>query len=141
MTEAARARGITLTSRSRPLTPQDLADFDYIVGMDHENLAAIYRAAAHWASSKAVAADYKSKVPASCIKHGHFRGCRAAADLLHGLEKQLQHAAAHRGPSPVQCGRRNGEALAPVQAFTSNEAWMCCSQACCAHASCVPLIR
>ena len=74
MTDAARVRNITLTSRSRPLTPQDLADFDYIIGMDHENIAAIHRAATHWATSKAVTADYKSKVYASDIYDGYALG-------------------------------------------------------------------
>ncbi len=31
-----------LTSRSRPLTPQDLTSFDYVIGMDASNLAAIH---------------------------------------------------------------------------------------------------
>lgn len=34
MTEAAAKRGVKLTSRSRPLTPEDLQTFDYIVCMD-----------------------------------------------------------------------------------------------------------
>lgn len=67
MTEAASARGITLTSRSRPLTPQDLDTFDYILGMDHENIKAIHRAASHWATSHAVPADYKSRVRTQCL--------------------------------------------------------------------------
>ena len=90
MTEAARERSITLTSRSRPLTPQDLADFDYIIGMDHENIAAIHRAATHWATSKGVAADYKSKVFASHMCRGMSM---AFASLLHDREQQLGLAA------------------------------------------------
>eukprot|EP00887_Chlorella_sp_A99_P001503 scaffold8.g1503.t1 len=49
MTAAAAARGVRLTSRSRPLRPSDFARFDAIIGMDASNLAAIRRAAAHWA--------------------------------------------------------------------------------------------
>ena len=30
-----------LTSRSRPLTPEDLSRFDYVIGMDASNMAAI----------------------------------------------------------------------------------------------------
>ena len=48
MSAAAAARGVELTSRSRPLAPADLHEFDLIVGMDAANLAAIRRAAAHW---------------------------------------------------------------------------------------------
>ena len=41
MIAAAAKRGIQITSRSRPLVPQDLATFDHIVGMDFENIAAV----------------------------------------------------------------------------------------------------
>jgi hypothetical protein len=70
MAEAARARGISLTSRSRPLAPRDLADFNYIIGMDHENIAAIHRAAAHWAASAAAPPDYRSKARAHRAQTG-----------------------------------------------------------------------
>lgn len=36
---AARARGIELTSRARQFTPADYERFDYVLAMDHENLA------------------------------------------------------------------------------------------------------
>lgn len=38
---AAKRRGVFLTSRSRPLQPLDLTRFDYIIGMDGNNLRAI----------------------------------------------------------------------------------------------------
>lgn len=41
MRQAAARRDMQLTSRSRPLTPQDLTSFDYVIGMDASNLAAI----------------------------------------------------------------------------------------------------
>lgn len=62
--QTAAQRGIKLTSRSRPLTPADLREFDYILGMDASNLAAIRRAAQHWAAEHDVPADYAAKVPA-----------------------------------------------------------------------------
>ncbi|PSC72725.1 tyrosine phosphatase [Micractinium conductrix] len=65
MTATARTRGVTLTSRSRPLRPSDLEEFDYIVGMDAANLAAIRRAAEHWRGAGgggAVPPDYGSKL-------------------------------------------------------------------------------
>ncbi|EFN58713.1 hypothetical protein CHLNCDRAFT_19837 [Chlorella variabilis] len=66
MTATARGRGVTLTSRSRPLTPQDLAEFDHIIGMDASNLAAIKRAAEHWRANGGgaapVPADYGAKL-------------------------------------------------------------------------------
>lgn len=41
MAQAAKKRGINLTSKSRPLRPQDLQRFDFIVGMDPMNLKAM----------------------------------------------------------------------------------------------------
>lgn len=35
MLEAARKRGVYLTSRSRPLVPEDFSKFDYIIGEPH----------------------------------------------------------------------------------------------------------
>lgn len=64
MRAAASGRGVKLTSRSRPLKPADLAEFDYIVGMDASNLVAIRRAAEYWAGSgrHAVPEDWSGKV-------------------------------------------------------------------------------
>lgn len=63
MIASASKRDVHLTSRSRLLTPDDLQKFDYILGMDHENIAAIQVAADYWASQgKAVPKNYRSKV-------------------------------------------------------------------------------
>eukprot|EP00667_Euglena_gracilis_P016302 EG_transcript_17041 len=64
MTKAAAARGVKLTSRSRPLQPEDLAAFDFVIGMDGANLTAIRRAAEYWRAdgSAAVPPDYPGKV-------------------------------------------------------------------------------
>ena len=62
MSAVAAARGVRLTSRSRPLTPADLSDFDLIVGMDENNLAAIQRAAEHWKAKHDIPPDHASKV-------------------------------------------------------------------------------
>jgi len=50
MTRAASARNVFLTSRSRPLKPQDFDRFDFIVGMDEKNIQAIKTAMRHWKS-------------------------------------------------------------------------------------------
>ena len=39
-----------MTSRSRPLTPRDLEQFDVVVAMDSANRSAISRAKEHWIS-------------------------------------------------------------------------------------------
>ena len=66
MTRVAATRGVQLTSASRPLTPQDLEEMDYILGMDAANLAAIRRAAKTWAAegklSAAAVASWEKKV-------------------------------------------------------------------------------
>lgn len=68
MTAAAKKRDIHLTSKSRPLTPEDFTKFDYIIGMDYENSKEIKKAAAHWQDdlNKSLPSDWKDKV-ASCI--------------------------------------------------------------------------
>ncbi len=40
---AAAARGVTLTGAARQVLPVDLRDFDYVLAMDEENLAALQR--------------------------------------------------------------------------------------------------
>lgn len=64
MTAAASVRGIRLTSQSRPLKPEDLVEFDYIIGMDESNIAAIQRAAVHWKQSGLLSSDidYEAKL-------------------------------------------------------------------------------
>ena len=63
MTSVAAGRGVKLTSRSRPLRPEDLYEFDYILGLDAANLAAIRRAAAAWEAAGTVApGSYESKL-------------------------------------------------------------------------------
>ena len=41
MQQTAERRQVFLTFRSRPLTPQDLSSFDYLIGMDAKNVADI----------------------------------------------------------------------------------------------------
>lgn len=41
MAKAAQKRGVHLTSVSRPLRPEDFADFEYMVGMDPKNMDAM----------------------------------------------------------------------------------------------------
>ena len=48
MAAAAARRAITLTSRSRPLTPGDLTSFDRVLVMDGANERAVAAAVDHW---------------------------------------------------------------------------------------------
>ena len=62
MMDAASKRGIDITSLSRPLRPEDLSAFDYIIAMDYENMAAIQVAADFWSMSQPVPKDYRKRV-------------------------------------------------------------------------------
>lgn len=85
MRDHASRRGISLTSRSRPLTPQDLTTFDNIVAMvclwvswpqpvvrsrvppqDDANVQAIVTAAEYWKSKHDIPANYRTKVVKMC---------------------------------------------------------------------------
>lgn len=62
MQAVAAARGIKLTSRSRPLTPQDLMTFDRVITMDAANEKAVATAAAHWRETGALAQEPTARV-------------------------------------------------------------------------------
>ena len=63
MTAAAAKRGMKLTSLSRPLRPDDLVRFDYILAMDFENKAAVELATDHWAGEGyPIPPKYRDKV-------------------------------------------------------------------------------
>lgn len=67
MTTVASARGVKLTSRSRPLKPEDLEEFDMIIGMDPSNRAAILTAVNYWHSKGYLAKDsYDEKIRLMC---------------------------------------------------------------------------
>ena len=63
MAAAAAKRGIDLTSLSRPLRPDDLVRFEYILAMDFDNKAAIELATDHWADEGfPIPSGYRDKV-------------------------------------------------------------------------------
>lgn len=65
MTAAAQKRNIKLTSKSRPLEPEDFNKFDFIIGMDDENNKEIRKAASHWKDElkKPLPDNWADKVP------------------------------------------------------------------------------
>lgn len=76
MQAAAKNRNVHLTSRSRPLTPNDLTSFDYIIGMDDSNIEAITTAARYWSQKHEVPTDISSKVSkmTQYLRSDTFRG-------------------------------------------------------------------
>ncbi|KAK9801402.1 hypothetical protein WJX73_006659 [Symbiochloris irregularis] len=83
MRETATTRGFDLTSRSRPLKPEDLTAFDYILGMDFDNMALMQIAADHWAATKDIPANYRNKVKLMCSfipKSSSYNGVKEVPD-------------------------------------------------------------
>lgn len=64
MAAAAKKRDIHLTSKSRPLEPEDFDKFDFIIGMDYDNSQEIKKAAQHWQDDlqKPLPSNWKDKV-------------------------------------------------------------------------------
>lgn len=88
----ASRRGVELTSRSRPLTPRDLREFDLIVGMDAQNIAAIQRAADHWAAKQDVPQDYRDKVclMTQYLESDKFKSYNEVPDPYYGGAKGFE---------------------------------------------------
>lgn len=111
MSSAASARGVTLTSRSRPLTAADFAAFDWIVVMDGANEREVARAAAEWgvdtAAARARVVRMLDFVPGGARGkavpdpyYGGANGFEVVLDMLEsaggGLLGQVQTLAAER---------------------------------------------
>eukprot|EP00798_Chlamydomonas_sp_ICE-L_P022263 gene22263-29335_t len=113
MTATAKKRGVYLTSRSRPLNPLDLSRFDYILGMDRNNMAAMQVASDYWLSkdSKSVPLNYQDRLLEMwtfCRKqkagsipdpyYGGEEGFEKVLDLLDdACEGLLEHIREERG--------------------------------------------
>lgn len=88
MTATAARRGVTLTSRSRPLTPEDLDKFDLLVGMDPKNLRAIDTAAKAWNKeppTTVLMSDFCADAGVTSVPdpyYGGERGFEVVLDLL-----------------------------------------------------------
>lgn len=66
MREAARKRGIALTSISRPIRPSDFDDFDLILAMDRKNLNDIRSAYHAWSKKTKLPQNGLEKVSLMC---------------------------------------------------------------------------
>lgn len=63
MTAAAARRGVKLTSRSRPLRPEDWSRFRHVVCMDGDNVRAVQGAVRYWEGAGALGADGGMQAP------------------------------------------------------------------------------
>ena len=97
MTRAAAARGVKLTSRSRPLRPADFSRFDYIVGMEEKNRRAMLEALEYWercgedlpedARERIVMmADYCRRTDADRVPDPYFGGAEGFETVLDLLD-------------------------------------------------------
>ncbi|GLD94215.1 hypothetical protein PINS_up002826 [Pythium insidiosum] len=70
MSKEAKARGYSLTSRARTLTPRDIEEFDYIICMEGKNTAAVLEAAEAWggATLREQAKQKTSMMTSYCTK-------------------------------------------------------------------------
>lgn len=66
MREAAKTRGITLTSRAAQFQPEFLDEYDYILAADHEVLKGLYQVAKN--------PEHKSKIQLITAFSGSYRG-------------------------------------------------------------------
>ena len=91
MKASAQRRGVDITSRSRPLTPEDLTSFDLIIAMDAKNVAAIKEAHKHWQSKgKSVPDDLSGKVKLMTDYSIKFKGATSVPDPYYGGEKGFE---------------------------------------------------
>ena len=91
MRASASKRGIEITSRSRPLTPDDLQSFDLIIAMDAKNVAAINEAYEYWRSKgKLVPDEIKNKVMLITDYSVQFKGAKCVPDPYYGGEKGFE---------------------------------------------------
>lgn len=88
MRQAAEARGMNLTSRSRPLQKADFVDFDVIVAMDSSNLVSIGTAKSYWGVQDARA---KVVLMSHFSPDKKFRG-QPVPDPYYGGEHGFEHA-------------------------------------------------
>ncbi|XP_057840099.1 uncharacterized protein LOC131049994 isoform X2 [Cryptomeria japonica] len=66
MRNAAKKRGIEITSISRPISPSDFKEFDLILAMDNQNKADILRAYEEWKVKYSLPNDAHKKVKLMC---------------------------------------------------------------------------
>mmetsp|Transcript_18336 Transcript_18336/g.54705 ORF Transcript_18336/g.54705 Transcript_18336/m.54705 type:complete len:271 (-) Transcript_18336:95-907(-) len=97
MTVTAAKRGVKLTSRSRPLQPVDLSRFQYIIGMDDNNIRAIQNATEYWKKNGggvpsepqakvALMTDYCRAIQASEVPDPYYGGAEGFERVLDLLD-------------------------------------------------------
>ncbi|ETV83585.1 hypothetical protein H257_04283 [Aphanomyces astaci] len=118
MKKEAKKRGYHLTSRSRPLVPDDLRTFDHIICMDGNNVRAVMEAAKFWGPEFTALANTKvSKMTTYCVANTtathvpdpwYEGGFDSVLDLLedacHGLYAALSDSASKQANNTAEIG-------------------------------------
>ncbi|GHT32697.1 phosphotyrosine protein phosphatase [Bacteroidia bacterium] len=84
----ASKRGYNLTSLSRPVKYDDFFDFDYIIGMDDENISFLRRKAPDEESRRKISrmTDYGQHIPADHVPDPYYGGNQGFENVLDILE-------------------------------------------------------
>jgi protein-tyrosine phosphatase len=101
MRQAARLRGITMTSIARQVTRDDFDRFDLIVAMDSENAAALRRLAPAGQASKVVLfRDYDPDGPGEDVPDPYYGGPDGFDDVLDIVTRSGRNLLAHLLKTP-----------------------------------------
>jgi len=90
MTRAAKTRGIKLTSQSRPLKPEDLSRFEYIVCMDPKNIGDVQTACEYWSAKHSIPKDYEDRLKLMTAYSKKFKGEQQVPDPYFGGSKGFE---------------------------------------------------
>ncbi|HHT22291.1 MAG TPA: low molecular weight phosphotyrosine protein phosphatase [Bacteroidales bacterium] len=88
MKKHAEARGYDITHRSRPIRKEDFDKFDYIVGMDEQNIKGLYQLAKieeHKAKILRMA-DFLQKISADFVPDPYYGGAEGFEYVIDLLE-------------------------------------------------------
>ena len=84
----ARRRGYNITHRSRPLRESDFDHFDYIIGMDGQNIKRLHRLAPTAEAERKISlmSDYCVRQSADCVPDPYYGGSAGFEHVLDLLE-------------------------------------------------------
>ncbi|MFV0471710.1 MAG: low molecular weight protein-tyrosine-phosphatase [Paludibacteraceae bacterium] len=92
MRQHAEKRGYHISHRSRPVTPEDMERFDYIVGMDEQNINQLNRLAKTDEARQKIhkMTEYNRKMVANNIPDPYYGGDKGFENVINLLEDACQ---------------------------------------------------
>lgn len=93
----AQRNGISVDHCGRQLTPDDLADFDYILAMDNSNLKNIFKLhrASEFADKISLMREYDPKAKGAEVPDPYFGGEQGFQDVFVMLERTMENFLDH----------------------------------------------